>query len=175
MRNFTLSNSGRDLLASLVSSASPGTPYRFDVRFQAIDNANESPNLNSPIQRSVFRVVTGGFQVSTATLRNVVVTSGTSAANATTTTYDATATTAGPGVFNDTNFGSLDVNNGRLLLQGGTIQIAERNGDMFDQASITYVVTSGTLASPNAGFGVGQLLPLTVVSYDRPRRRAPSR
>ncbi|OGX83459.1 hypothetical protein BEN47_04015 [Hymenobacter lapidarius] len=60
----------------------------------------------------------------------------------------------------------LDANDGRLLLQGGSIQIAEKNGDTFDQASIAFVVSPGTLSSPNAGFGSGQTLALVQTGFD---------
>lgn len=152
-----------NLLAGLTGST--GTNYTFDLIFKAVDNNNFGPNLvDTPVKSATFTVITAS--PSTATLRNVVVTSGTTAANATTNTYDATSTTPGPGVFNSTNFGTLDAGAGQLLLQGGSIQIAEKNGDVFDQASITYVVSPGTLSSPATGFGSGQTLALVQTGYN---------
>ncbi|MGY3091128.1 hypothetical protein ACVWYF_004194 [Hymenobacter sp. UYAg731] len=91
---------------------------------------------------------------STATIRNVYVTAGASAAAATTNTYDAIATTGGTGIgggiFAGTNFGSLDVSAGRLLLQGGKVEINETAGEVYSRAFITFGVVAGTIAAgPN--------------------------
>ena len=172
VRTFTLTTGGRNLLATVTTAGSPGTSYRFDVAFRAIDNTNLTPEgnlriLSSAIQNSTFTAASTPPQVSTATLRNVVVTSGTSAASATTTTYDATTPGPGPGVFDKTDFGVLDASVGRLLLQGGTIEIAEKNGDVFNEAFISYVVTPGNLmTSANAGFTAAQRLPLVLTGFN---------
>ena len=163
IRTFSLSGASINLLNGIAGS-SAGTSYRFDVRYRTTQTNGTA--ATTAIKESVFTAVLAPAPVSTVTLRNVVVTSGTTSANATTNTYDATATTPGPGVFNGTDFGTLDVSAGRLLLQGGSIQIAERNGDMFDAASIAFVVAPGTLAGPAPGFGAGQTLALAQTGYD---------
>ena len=151
-----------DLLGGLLSGGNYITEASFDVDYSNGTTQQASGNPYS----ALFTVATPTPQVSTATLRNVIVTSGTTAANATTSTYDATATTPGSGVFNGTNFGTLDARAGQLLLQGGSVQIAEKNGDKFDQASIAFVVSPGTLTSPNTGFGSGQTLALVQTGYN---------
>ncbi|WP_161787178.1 T9SS type A sorting domain-containing protein [Hymenobacter sp. IS2118] len=160
---FTLSSASINLLSSVVGSAA-GTSYRFDLRYRVFQG--NGTTYNSPIRNSVFTAVTPPFVPSSATLRNVIVTSGTTAANATTNTYDANTSAAGPGVFNGTDFGPLNLSSSRLLLRGGAIEIQERNGDSFNQAQISYVVSPGTLATAGAAFPQGQNLPLTEVSYN---------
>lgn len=132
-----------DLLGGLLSGGNYITEASFDVDYS---NGTTQQAVGNPYS-ALFTVATPAPQVSTATLRNVIVTSGTTAANATTNTYDATATTSGPGVFNGTNFGPFDASAGRLLLQGGSIQIAEKNGDTFDKAFIEFVVSPGDFTS----------------------------
>jgi hypothetical protein len=149
-----------NLLGGLLSGGNYITEASFDVDYSNGTTLQASGNPYS----ALFTLAAP--PVSTAMLRNVIVTSGTTAANATTNTYDATATTPGPGVFNGTDFGVLDAGTGQLLLQGGSIQIAEKNGDKFDAASITFVVSPGTLASPSAGFGSGQTLTLVQSGYN---------
>ncbi|MCC3151934.1 T9SS type A sorting domain-containing protein [Hymenobacter sp. BT770] len=165
-RTFSLNGAGRNILALAVANGT-GTSHRFDIAVRAIGaNGRDQISINGSRRESVFTPTSAAPTVSTATLRNVIITSGTTAASATINTYDANTSTPGPGVFNGTNFGILDVNAGRLLLQGGAIQIAEKNGDRFDQAEIAYVVTPGTFSTSPASFALGQKLPLTVVSYD---------
>ncbi len=105
---------------------------------------------------------------STVNIRNVIVTAGANAA-ATTDTYDAMAnaggTTIGGGIFAGTNFGTLDVSVGRLLLQGGTIQIVENNGETYNSAAVNFVVAPGTLTD-GSNTVVTQSVPLTMTSYD---------
>ena len=169
-RTFTLSGAARNVLALATTAGTPGTRYRFDIKVRAVGDSGIRGSaplvLDGGARQSTFTPTSAPPQTSTATLRNVVVTSGTTAANATTNTYDANSSTPGPGVFNGTNFGILDANNARLLLQGGTIQITEKNGDTFDAAAIAFVVTPGDFNSANTPFGSGQSLPLTQTGYD---------
>ncbi|MBO2008725.1 T9SS type A sorting domain-containing protein [Siccationidurans soli] len=94
----------------------------------------------------------------TINFRNVIVTSGTTTANATTNTYDAVSTTPGPGVFQGTNFGTLDLSTGALLLQGGSIEIVEAANENYPTAFVNYGIKQGaTLASS----GSSNIPPLT--------------
>ncbi len=139
---------------------------------------NLTPSANSGSRGLIWRALlpllvlftglgsiqTAFAQSSTVNLRNVIVTSGTTSANATTSTYDAVSNTAGPGVFAGTNFGSLDVNLGRLLLQGGSIQVVEKDGEVYDQAFVDFGVAQGTLTSASPTFSQSILLVQT--GYD---------
>lgn len=169
-RTFTLNGAARNVLALATTAGTPGTQYRFDIKVRAVGTSGVRGSaplvLDGGARQSTFTAISSPPQTSTATLRNVVVTSGTTAANATTKTYDANATTPAPGVFNGTDFGILDANSSHLLLQGGAIQIAEKNGDTFDAAAIAFVVSPGDLNSANTPFGAGQTLPLTQTGYD---------
>jgi hypothetical protein len=86
--------------------------------------------------------------VSTAAIRNVVLTAGTTATSATTDTYDAIPATGGTGIaggiFAGTNFGTLDVATARLLLQGGTVVITETAGETYNNVFIQYGIAQGT-------------------------------
>ena len=90
---------------------------------------------------------------SIAQIRNVTVTAGQSATTTTTDSYDAIqasgGTGVGGGIFANTNFGSYDASNGRLLLQGGTVEVKEAAGETFQRAFIQYVVNAGTINGVN--------------------------
>ena len=109
-------------------------------------------------------------QTSNASIRNVFVTYGASANTATAATFNAipiSATTRPPSdlIFDGTDFGQLDVSAGILLLQGGSIQIIERNGEIYDRAFIDYGVATGTFpALPNPV--LNQTVELTTMSYN---------
>jgi len=85
---------------------------------------------------------------SVATVRDVIVTAGTTS-TVSTNTYDAIPSSGGTGVgggiFAGTNFGTYDFSNGSLLLQGGSIQIQEANGEVFNSAKIEFGVSISTL------------------------------
>jgi len=169
-RTFTTSGANIDLV-NLARPIGVGTPYYLTVNFSTQQrigfNVSDGPKDDNGGKQYVatYSITnTPPAQVSTATLRNVIVTSGTTAANATTHTYDATANTPGPNVFNGTNFGVLDASTGRLLLQGGSIQITEKNGDTFDKALIDFVVTPGDFTS--AFVSTDQTLQLVQTGYN---------
>ena len=113
---------------------------------------------------------------STATIRNVLVTAGTSAASVNTSTYNAIPTSGGTGIgggiFASTNFGSLDVSSGRLLLQGGTVTITEAPGETFQRAYIEFGVGTGTINGVNgatvtsANPSLTSVIELTQTNYD---------
>ena len=87
---------------------------------------------------------------STINFRNVRVTSGTTAAAATTSDYNANTGTPGPGVFEGTDFGSFDFGTGQLLLQGGSIEVVEDPNETYPTAFVDYGVRQGTLATTGA-------------------------
>jgi hypothetical protein len=97
-----------------------------------------------------FGAVNSASAQSTINFRTVRVTSGTSTATATTSDYDAVPTTPGPGVFQGTNFGTLDLGTGSLLLQGGSIEIVEAPNENYTAAFVNYGVRQGTLATTGA-------------------------
>lgn len=101
---------------------------------------------------------------STASIRSVIVTSGTSSSSAVTKDYNGTQSTPGPDNFSQQDFGTFDVNAGRLLLQGGTVEITETNGEVYTRAYIGYGVTAGTFASANPN--LLQTIELTQTGYD---------
>lgn len=106
---------------------------------------------------------------STASVRDVTITAGTNSSSANTSNYDAIATGGGTGIgggkFAGTNFGALDVNDGRLLLQEGTVQIEEVAGEVYSRAFIQYAVNQGTISSTNPPFLATQTIELTETGY----------
>lgn len=106
---------------------------------------------------------------STINFRNVIVTSGTSTASATTSTYDAISSTPGPGVFQGTNFGTLNLSSGALLLQGGSIEIVEAVNENYPTAFVNYGIKQGATLASTGSANIPTLtsqVQLTQTNYD---------
>lgn len=132
VRTFTLSNAGRDLLA-VTTGGTPGTSYRFDVRFVATDNIS-GDILTSAIRRSVF-TATGTRTAPTNIGNTNVIVARSGNANET-----FGASSGRTPLFTQTNLGLYDVNTGQLLLNGGTATTAESFGDVVQNARLIYQV-----------------------------------
>jgi hypothetical protein len=118
---------------------------------------------------------TGVRAQTTISFRSVVVTSGTTASNGKTVEYNATSPYNGPNpnVFDGTDFGSIDLSTGQLLLQGGSIQVVEAPDETYPTAFITYGVKQGAdLTTTGAGNipALTNTLQLDQVAYDASTR-----
>jgi hypothetical protein len=79
------------------------------------------------------------------TTRSVVVNAGTGSTTYNTDLNTATGTAAPAGEFDERNFGSFDINTGKLDLNGGTFTIAETGGNIYTQGALEYRIFTGTL------------------------------
>jgi Secretion system C-terminal sorting domain len=134
-RTFTLGANALNVLAAATTGGNPGTTYRFDIRFVATDNGN-IVSIASPIQRSIFTATGAPIAPTSAGPPNnaqstvLINTTGTTTPN---TTYTAST-------FNGTNLGSYDINDGKLTLNGGTLNTFESGGDVVQSARMLYLV-----------------------------------
>jgi hypothetical protein len=134
-RTFTLGANALNVLAAATIGGTPGTTYRFDVRFVAVDNGNLF-TIASPIQTSIFTATGAPIAPTSAGPPNngqstvLINTTGSTTPN---TTYTAPA-------FNGQNLGQFDINTGKLILNGGTLKTFESGGDVVQSARLLYLI-----------------------------------
>ncbi|MBU6120025.1 T9SS type A sorting domain-containing protein [Hymenobacter siberiensis] len=124
VRTFTVSGQNRNLLASLTGGAS--TNYTFDLFFRADDNNVTFGNINNAPPRSATFTVTGAPIPPTSLSNTTVIVNPNNVTNGNV-TYNASA--PGTPMFNMSNLGTFDINNGQLILKGGTATTFESGGD----------------------------------------------
>jgi len=152
VRTFTLSAANRNLLASAVGSASPGTPNRFDVRFRATDNFVTGNATSSQIRRSVFTRVVAPANGVTFSNQSVIVDQGNGSVTRPASAFNgAMLLDQKPGAVAPFAF---DINTGRLVLKGGSITTTATGTSVVTSVVLNYTV----LSSSNAQVAIGTLV-----------------
>ncbi|MCI1188537.1 T9SS type A sorting domain-containing protein [Hymenobacter sp. DH14] len=134
VRTFTPTTAGYDILAAVTSPASGGS-YRFDINFVATDNTNVT-TLSTGLRKSVFTAT--GTRVNPTSAGPPVNAQSTILINTTGATTPNTTYTAS--AFNGTNLGTYDINDGKLTLNGGTLNTFESGGDVIQSARLQYLI-----------------------------------
>ena len=135
VRTYTLSAAAISVLAAATTGGSPGTSYRFDIRFVANDTGAPFV-IASTIKNSVFTATGAPIAPTSAGPPNnaqSTVLINTTGATTPNTTYTASS-------FNSTNLGSYDINSGKLILNGGTLNTFESGGDVVQSARLLYLI-----------------------------------
>jgi Secretion system C-terminal sorting domain len=134
IRTFTITPN-INILSGLVGGA--GTAYTFDVFFRANDNNTlGSPITSAPIKTATFTVTGAPIAPTSAGPPNnaqstvLINTVGTTTPN---TVYTASA-------FSGQNLGTYDINDGKLTLNGGTLNTFESGGDVVQSARLQYLI-----------------------------------
>ncbi|GAB2718296.1 hypothetical protein GCM10011495_38870 [Hymenobacter frigidus] len=144
---YSLSNAQRSLIALVPSVvATSAVTYEIDANFTVAYGTRTNATSTSDLGRTAFFAVSGvrpaptGF-VSTQVLLDI---DGVDP-KTTNTTYDASAQTAAPD-FQGASFGTFDINNGQLFLNGGIANTFESGGDRVAGVRLFYrIYKSGAL------------------------------
>lgn len=134
VRTFTLTNAGRDILASVASPAG-GTSQRLDITFTAIDNTNIL-TIGTGLRRSVF--IATGTRPAPTSIGNTNVFINTTGATTPNTTYGASSGTLP--LFQGANLGNYDINTGKLTLNGGNATTFESGSDVVQSTRLVYLL-----------------------------------
>ena len=134
-RNYTLSNSAINVLAAAVTGGTPGTTYRFDVRFVASDEGNLLA-IGSTVKSSIFTAT--GAPIAPTNIGNTNVFVNNTFTTTPNTTYGASSSTTPK--FQGANLGNFDINTGKLTLNGGNATTFESGGDAVQSARLVYLI-----------------------------------
>ena len=93
-----------------------------------------------------------GQPSSIGSTRSVIVDTGTGGENFDAVPDVATGATPPASVFDERNFGTFDFSTGRIILNGGSFTVNERNGDVFTDGFIDFRVSPGTITPPPTAF-----------------------
>ena len=162
VRTFTLSAAAINVLTAATTGGTPGTSYRFDIRFVATDSGNLL-SIGSTIKNSVFTATGAVPPPNGITLSNptVIVDQGNGSVTRPASTYNGTTLIDQKPTSATTP--AFDINNGILTLKGGSITTTATGTSVVNGANLNYIVYAPNFTS-TITTGVLQLSPGTTTS-----------